>query len=444
MIIENKKELAINDLRKKALDIVEAGIEKVLPSNLMNAAIGYDLKQKVLNIGGRKYDFAKGRLFVIGGGKAAGLMAQTFEEIVGPGNIQDGIVISKKSSYRTEKIKVIATSHPVPDKKGIEGVKELLALKEKHSLSEKDLVVCLISGGGSAMMPSPVEGVILEDKQKITKLLLASGATIHEINSVRKHLSKVKGGRLGAFLAPTKVVSLILSDVVGNDLDVIASGPTYPDSSTFSDALLVLEKYGLVDKAPKNIVDLFKKGGKETPKSLTNCDNYIIGDNEMALEAMAQKAKILGFKPHIITWQQAGDPVLVAQERNREILEGKYKDYDVVIFGGETTPKLPQKPGLGGRNQHYGAVSLLLMGKYPLSWVMANAATDGADFLPGVAGVIIDKNSLTWAKEKKLDIEKYLKNYDSNTLFEKIGCSLLKTGHTDTNVGDITLYILPT
>ena len=295
-------------------------------------------------------------------------------------------------------------------------------------------------------MPCPVDEISLEDKKKITKRLIDSGPTIHEINAVRKHLSKIKGGQLGKFYSPARVVSLILSDVIGNDLDVIASGPTAPDCSTFSEALNILKKHNLLSEAPKNVKTFLEKDRQgeidETPKELRNCDNHIIGDNRLALKAMASKAEELGFKPYIVTAAQIGDPTRMAKCRAKEILTSKYKGYDVILIGGETTPKLPKNPGKGGRNQHYASVSMVELEKYPGEWVMASVGTDGSDFLQDVAGAIVDKISLNTAKSKKIKIQPYLDRYDSHTLLNKIGNSLIITGSTGTNVCDAAVYIL--
>ncbi len=444
MLIKNRKEIATTDLRKKALDIIEEGIKRVLPLSLIKSTVKYNPSLKILNICNIRYDLSQGRIFVIGGGKASGSMAEALERIIGPENITDGVVNCVDNNYKTTKIKIIKAGHPIPDKRGIKGVKEMLGLKEKYSINKNDLIIGLISGGGSALMSYPVEGITLKDKQELTKLLLTVGAEIGEINILRKHLSKIKGGKLGSFFSPTPVVSLIISDVVGNRLDFIASGPTVSNSSTFSDAYNILEKYNLVNKAPKRIVDFLKKKRnlKERPKRLDNCKNLIIGDNKMALKAMAEKAKAMGFNPCIITSTQTGDPNLVSYKRAREIIKGKYGNCNVILIGGETTPKLPKNYGKGGRNQHYAAVSLLSMERYPGRWTLVAFSTDGSDFLPNVAGAIVDNNSLISARKKGIDIQAYVNKYDSNTLLKKIGNSLIITGPTGTNVCDIILYIL--
>ena len=294
-------------------------------------------------------------------------------------------------------------------------------------------------------MPHPVEGVSLGDKQKITQLLIASGAGIDKINVIRKHLSQVKGGRLGDFYSPAKVISLIISDVVGNDLATIASGPTTPDPSTFADAFNVLKRNNLLSKAPESVVGFIEIGRRgevaETPKTLGNCHNYIIGDNGLALEAMASKARELGLNPHIITSQQAGDTATVARLRAREVIEGRYAQNNVLLLGGETTVKLPSGAGKGGRNQHYAAVSMLAMADYPCQWVVASVGTDGSDFMPDVAGAIVDISSLEIAQAEGLDIEAYIKRCDSNSLLDSIGNSLIITGDTGTNVGDVIVYL---
>ncbi len=446
MLVKNKGELATTALREQALKIIEAGIERVLPRNIMKSALRYDPISKSLSVKDAPYHVADGRIFVIGGGKAAGPMAEALEDIIGIENIYTGIVNCKSRDYRTRKIKVIRAGHPLPDERGFNGVKQMLALKEKHSINEDDLVLCLLSGGGSALMPCPVNGVSLSDKQRTTELLLKCGADIHEINAVRKHLSKIKGGRLGKFYSPVKVVSLIISDVIGDDLDVIASGPTYPDSSTFRDAYGILEKYDLMPKTPQSVVAYLKRGCcgevKETPKNLTNCDNYIIGNNRLALEAMANKAKELRFTPYIITSEQEGDSAEAAMMRAREILEDKYQGYNAILLGGETTPKLPGNAGRGGRNQHYAAVSMVAMKAYPGQWVVASVGTDGSDYLPDVAGAMVDNGTLYQATAKGIDVQAFIDRFDTNTLFRKIGGALIVTGNTGTNVSDVMLYLL--
>lgn len=295
-------------------------------------------------------------------------------------------------------------------------------------------------------MPCPVDGVTLEDKQAVTGLLLECGADIREINTVRKHLSKTKGGGLGQHFSPATVVSLIISDVIGNDLDVIASGPTSPDSSTFENACEVLEKHSLKGKIPSSVLNYLERGkeGKvpETPKTLANCRNYVIGDNILALRAMEEKARDLGLRPHIVTTEQKGDTAAAARVRAEEIIEGKYSGCSAIIIGGETTPVLPENHGIGGRNQHYAAVSMPAMKDCPGEWVLASVGTDGSDYLPDTAGAIVDDRSREDTENRGIDISSYIDRFDSHTLFLKMGNSLIVTGSTGTNVGDIIVYVL--
>ncbi len=446
MIIKNRDTLATTELRQQALAIVEAGINGALPPAVVKSAVKYDSSRRILTIQNHPYYLSKGRIFVIGGGKASGLMAETLENIINPENISAGVVNGKSREYKTSKIKIMPAGHPIPDDRGINGAREMLALKQDYSINENDLVICLISGGGSAMMPYPVDEVSLEDKQRITVLLLSSGAEIEEINAVRKHLSKVKGGRLGLYYAPATVISLILSDVIGDNMAAIASGPSCPDPSCFSDAYEVLERYDLVTRAPISIVDFLRKGCRgevaETPKDLSNCHNYIIGNNRLALEAMLSKASEKGFTPYIVTAEQKGDTTTVAHSRANEILSSRYAGYNAILIGGETTLRLPDEVGKGGRNQHYAAASILEMQRYPGEWVLISIGTDGSDYLPDVAGAVVDDNSLDTAKAKGVDVKSYLDKCDSNTLLDKIGNSLIVTGDTGTNVGDVIIYLL--
>jgi glycerate-2-kinase len=445
LIIKNSEDLISSSLRARAVGLIEAGISSVLPANLMRATVKYSASKKRLTVSGVKYSLAKGRVFVIGGGKASGLMAEELERIIGPENISAGAVNCKSGGYNTEKVAIIEAGHPVPDEAGVRGVLEMLAMKARYNIGKGDLVICLISGGGSALLPCPVTGVTLEDKQDMTQLLLRCGADIKEINTVRKHLSLIKGGGLAGFYAPARVVSLVISDVVGDDLDAIASGPTVADPTTFADASKVLKKYGLLEKSPKNAAGFINRGCEgaeaETPKVLFNCDNYIIGNNRTALEAVAEKARDLGLKPSILTSEMTGDTSAVARSIAADMIAGKYRGFDVVLLGGETTPTVPENSGKGGRNQHYAAVSMPAMQDCACPWVIASVGSDGSDYLPDVAGAMVDNRSLDTAKAAGLDVEDYIERFDSNTLFTKMGRSLVITGPTGTNVSDIVLYL---
>ena len=446
MIIKNREELIDSGQRARAVELIEAGISRVLPSNLMRGSVKYNHGQKRLSVNGHKYDLSRGRVFVVGGGKASGPMAVELEKIIGPQSITAGIVNCKSAEHATEKIIVVQAGHPVPDTAGVAGVEEMLSMKARYGIGKGDKVINLISGGGSALLPCPVKGVTLEDKQLVTQLLLSCGADIKEINTVRKHLSLIKGGGLAAFYAPARVISLIISDVVGDDLDVIASGPAVPDPSTYQDALGVMQKYGLLEKAPQAAIDFIRRGCRglqaETPKRLRNCTNHVIGNNRMALEAMAGKAAGLGIKPCIVTAEMRGDTSKYAYAMAAKVKEGRYKGFGALLIGGETAPTLPQNAGAGGRNQHYSAVSMLAMQGYASPWLAASAGTDGSDYLPDVAGAMVDDRSLDTAKASGLDVEEYIQRFDSNTLFTGMGRSLIVTGPTGTNVSDVLLYLL--
>ena len=446
VIIKNRGELITSGQRARSVELIEAGISRVLPSNLMRASVKYNAGRKRLSVNSQKYDVSKGRVFVVGGGKASGLMAAELEKIMGPESITAGIVNCKSANTETEKIRVAGAGHPVPDAGGVQGVREMLSMKARYGIEKGDLVISLISGGGSSLLPCPVNGVTLEDKQAITQLLLRCGADIKEINAVRKHLSLIKGGGLAGFFAPAGVISLIISDVVGDDLDVIASGPAVPDPSTYQDAFGVLQKYGLLKKAPQGAVDFIRRGciglQAETPKRLRNCTNHLIGNNRMALEAMVGKARDLGIKPCIITSEMSGDTSEYAYGMAAEIKEGRYKGFGALLIGGETTPTLPEHAGKGGRNQHYAAVSMLAMQGYSSPWLVASSGTDGSDYLEDVAGAIVDDRSLASAVAAGLDVADYISRFDSNTLFARMSRSLIITEPTGTNVSDILLYLL--
>jgi glycerate-2-kinase len=447
MIIKNRAELATTLARAQALDIIEAGIARVLPENVMRSALSVDAANRRLTVSGQSFDLT-GRVFVVGGGKASAAMARTLEEILGADAITAGIVTTKHGDEGPfpRKIAVVPAAHPVPDQIGVDAVNRMLALKAGYSIGRGDMVICLLSGGGSALLPAPADGISLADKQRVTELLVASGADIGEINVVRKHLSKTKGGRLGRFFAPATVVSLVLSDAIGDDLSVIASGPTYPDPSTHAGALAVLRKYGLVKRVPGPVIALLEKGAQgrleENPRTLDNCRNFIIGNNSLALAAMADQAAGLGLRPIVVTAAQRGDTTEAAAQRASEIIAGKYTGHNVILLGGETTPTLPSHAGKGGRNQHFAAASLLAMREYPRHWLVASIGTDGSDFLPDVAGAIVDKDTMERLIRKSIDVQSHVDRFDSYNLLEMAGNALVRAGATGTNVGDVIVYVV--
>ncbi len=445
-MILNYAALATSQKRADALNIVTAGITRVLPGAVMRTALSYDDARRSLRIGDAEYAFADGRLVVVGGGKAAGLMAETLEKIVGPENITAGCVTCKRGGYATRRIEVIPAGHPVPDRRGVDAVRRMLAYRDKLDLGAQDLVLCLLSGGASALMPCPVPGVTLGNKQRLTELLLASGAPIDETNVVRKHLSATKGGGLGRHFAPWRVVTPVLSDVIGNRLDVIASAPTYPDASTFDAALEVLARRGITDEVPPSVISHLRRGAAgevpETPRELPNCTHHIIGDNRLALEAMAARARRLGYRPKILSDSQQGDAAALAQARAAEITAGRYPDHDCLLIGGEATIELPASPGQGGRNQHYAAVTLLSLADHAADWVAASIGTDGSDYLPDVAGAIVDRADLSRLEAQGANGWDYVFRADSYHLLDRLGDSLVRTGDTGTNVGDVMVYLI--
>ncbi len=446
MIIKNYKELASSEMRKQVLDILEAGIVAVEPRQMLSSLLSYNEDFNSIKVFNKSYDAMRGRIFVIGGGKASGAMAEALEKIVGTEKISAGVVVSRDDKYKTKKIKIVKGGHPFPNRSSVRAVKKILDLKKDFAINEKDLIVCLISGGASALLAAPLDAISLGDKQKTTRLLLESGAVINDVNIVRKHLSKIKGGQLANFFAPAKILTLIISDVSGDKVEVIGSGPTVMDPTTFRDALFVLEKYKIIDKVPKRVKEyilLGTQGGAiETPKKLANADNYIIGNNLSALETMAYKAKSLGLKPMIVSSEIKGDPNVMAYNTVRHILQDKFSGYDVLLYAGETNPSLPEKYGRGGRNQQFVAASILALEHLKFDWVMASVSTDGIDYDLDVAGAIVDSDSYARAEAKKIKIAPYVRTYNTYNLFKKLGASHIRTGHTGTNVADIMVYRL--
>lgn len=389
-------------------------------------------------------------LYVIGFGKAACHMAKAVEDCMS-GMISAGTAITKYGHCGPElkKVRVFEAGHPVPDENGLKGADE--AVRLLRSAGENTLVVCLISGGGSALLVSPYEGITLDEKQGVTRLLLNAGADINELNTVRKHISKVKGGRLAEIAHPARIISLILSDVIGDRLDVIASGPTSPDSSSYQEAIRVMDKYSLREKAPQNVINILERGAAglipETPKSgsavFGRVENIIIGSNKKALEASKNKAAELGLHAEIISSEVSGEAKEAGKWLAAKAMElkksGKQERPACLISGGETTVTVTGS-GLGGRNTEL-ALSFAMAIEGVDGVTLLSAGTDGTDGPTDAAGAVVSGQTAAKAKAAGIDPEEYLTNNDSYSFFKKTG-GLLITGPTGTNVMDLQVMLI--
>jgi hydroxypyruvate reductase len=439
----------IGKMRKHAMQIFQAGLQAVDPVEAIERHIRKE--KDLLFIGDRQFDLKDfDRIVVVGAGKAVAPMAKAVEDLL-KDRISDGVIVVKdEHGLPLKKIKVCEASHPVPDERGVKGTEEILSLVKKAG--ERDLVICLISGGGSALLIAPVHDISLEDKQNATKLLLACGATIHEFNTVRKHLSRAKGGRLAQIAYPATVTSLILSDVVGDDLDVIASGPTVPDSSTFDDAEQILKAYGVWDQLASTVRSHLAKGSagqiEDTPKSdnatFQKCSQVLVGTNLQALKAAGQEAQRLGYRPLILSSKVEGEAREVAKFYTaiaREVLssENPLQPPACVLAGGETTVTLTGQ-GRGGRNQEFALAAALTIAGLD-NVVVLSGGTDGTDGPTDAAGAIADGTTVARALQKDLDPKDFLRRNDSYNFFQKLE-DLLMTGPTRTNVMDMYMLLI--
>jgi hydroxypyruvate reductase len=439
----------VRSLRRNALSILRSSIKACDPLYAIKKCV--KLKRGKLWVNSHSYDLRLiKRVFVIGAGKASARMAQAIEEFLGD-RISSGIIITKKGHrlpLRRE-IDLVEGAHPLPDREGLTGTKGIVKLLSRTTAD--DLVILLLSGGGSALLVSPVAGISLRDKIKLTDELLRCGANIKEINTIRKHISQVKGGRLAELAQPSPVLTLILSDVIGNRLDSIASGPTAPDRTTFSDCMKIVKKYDLRKKIPSSIYSHLEKGArerlKETPKPrdpiFKKVKNVIIGSNRTALEAAERKARELGFNTYVLPRPVAGDTTRATKRHLaliKRIAEGRgpIRPPACVISGGETTVKIKGKKG--GRNQEFALVAAMGIDGMK-NVVLLSAGTDGTDGPTDAAGAICDGDTAKKALKKGLDPKGHLANNDSFHFFGKLG-DLVITGPTHTNVMDIHLALI--
>jgi hydroxypyruvate reductase len=439
----------IENMREHARQIFEAGLQAVDPAEAIHRHMA--LNGHVLGIDDRPFNLEDyDRIIVVGAGKAAAPMAKALENLL-EDRVSDGVIVVKdEHGLKLNKIKVCEASHPVPDKRGVKGTEQILTLVEKAG--ERDLIICLITGGGSALLIAPGEEISLEDKQNATKLLLGSGASIHEINTIRKHLSRVKGGRLARMAYPATVVSLILSDVVGDDLDVIASGPTVPDTSTFEEAEQILKSYDIWDQTAPAVRRYIEKGSagqiEDTPKSdhaaFKKCTQVMVGTNLQALEAACKAAENLGYRSLILSSKVEGEAREVAKFYSaiaKEILDSQnpLKPPACILCGGETTVTL-RGDGRGGRNQEFAlAAALAIEGLNNM--VVLSGGTDGTDGPTDAAGAIADGTTLPRARKQGLDAKEFLRRNDSYSFFDKLD-DLVMTGPTRTNVMDLYMLLV--
>ena len=437
------------DLRAHAREIFFAGLSAADPLDAVNHAL--QREGHWLNVGERSYDLDQfRRIYVTGAGKAAARMALAVEKLIGD-RIAGGIVVVKYGhAVKLGATEVIEAGHPLPDDAGLSGARRIAELLQ--SCGDNDLVLFLLSGGGSALLPYPAEGLSLAEKQRTTEALIESGADIFEINAVRKHLSRLKGGRLARLAAPATLVSLVLSDVIGDSLETIASGPTVPDRSTYGACLDIIRRYQLVPKIPSAVLEHLARGARgeiaETPKDLggifERVQNVIIGNNRTALSSAFRCAEELGYHPIIYSEALQGESKVVGRTFASLLKDISAKGQPIsrpacVLSGGETTVTV-RGDGLGGRNQEFAlAAAVELSGADQV--VVLSAGTDGTDGPTDAAGGIVDGNTVQRASAQGLDAAAFLDRNDSHHLLRATQ-DLLFTGPTLTNVMDLQIGLV--
>jgi len=436
-------------LRRHAMQILGAGVAAADPAGAVWRAVRRDGTR--LTIGETAYDLAAiASVFVVGAGKGSARMAAALEHLLGE-RITGGAVTTKYGYLEPlKKIALIEAGHPLPDAAGMAGARRIAA--HVRGAGAHDLVLVVISGGGSALLPLPAPGIALEEKIAATDLLLRSGATITEVNTVRKHLSSLKGGQLARLAAPAHLVTLVLSDVLGNPLDAIASGPTVPDPTTFADALVVIDRYGLRASLPATVRTHLERGAAgaepETPKPgdplFATAQTVVVGDIDLAAGAAAERAEALGYRARLCDTTVQGEArdvgarfgMMVRQARGSESLPPRPL---CLVMGGETTVTVRGR-GRGGRNQEVALGAAPALAGLPQTLVAA-FGTDGTDGPTDAAGAVVDGQTLAQARARGLDPAAALANNDAYAFFEALD-DLIVTGPTNTNVNDLWLGLM--
>ncbi len=447
MIIKNLKTLAVTPERTLVLSLAEHGISSVLPKNVLKDFM--QINGDFLVTKNKKYTIKNKRIFVVGAGKASAAMAEALEEILGAERITDGIVLSNDLNPKTQKIKIIHADHPVPSEKNIIATEKILALKDKYNIDENDLIIGLVSGGGSAMLVSPKEGITLTDKQKITELLIAKGASGYENTTVKSVLSKVKGGGLARYFAPASIISLIISDDNGKAThEMTASGPFSDNEIQRTNVLKIFENFNLMDAVPTTIIS-FLQSQNEKPRSNEKSDvsQYIIAENETALSAIQKKAEDEGIAVFMET-NIEGEAQDVAHRICEDVRNHRVKKPTLFMYGGETTVTLDYAHKKGGRNQEFALACLHFLRKKPIDgkWCIAAIGTDGIDFIEDSAGGIVDSKSIEIAREQGLDLDveipSFLRAHKTGRLLAQINSNICIGRPTGTNVGDIIMVFV--
>jgi glycerate 2-kinase len=452
------------DLRKLGLKALDIAIESVRPQKLI--ADSLKIENRKLVVQNDLYDLNHYQnIFIIGGGKATAEMANSIARLLikipeinynGIINIQEGLNIDQLKF--NHKIQVNYASHPIPNLKGLNGTRNMIELIKQAT--EDDLIICLISGGGSALLPLPRNDITLQDLDEINSLLLNSGASIHEINTIRKHISNFKGGNLAKTVYSTSnatLICLIISDVIGNNLDSIASGPTVPDSTTFKDAVNILKMYKLFNKTPSRIKTVLQEGLEhpelENPKQGNACfkkiHNYLIGNVEIAVYSVNQFFKKHSYLTDVFSTNISGE----AREYSKHLLKIIKKKIDsmervglgkkiALVGSGELTVTIIGN-GIGGRNQEMLLAYLDIIKRKPLNhnFLIIAANLDGIEGNSSAMGALVDNPILNETLSERLDTGKYLQNNNSNTFFKQIGTEII-TGPTGCNVNDLIIVIL--
>jgi glycerate 2-kinase len=436
-------------LRRSARGILDAAIAAGDAGRLTRWALRREGSH--LYVGGRTIDLDRiRRIVVVGAGKASGSMAQAVEAVLDGIAIEGLVAVKELREPGPRRVRVVEAGHPILDARGEAAAAEILRLA--RDAGPDSLVLCLISGGGSALTPAPVPGVTLAEKQATTRLLLECGATINELNAVRKHLSRLKGGQLARAAHPAPVVSLLLSDVIGDPLDVIASGPTAPDPTTFGDALAVLDRFGLRARLP-SAVRAHLEGGtrgvaEETPKpgdpALAGVTNVVIGNNGLVVDAAVAEARRVGLTPCLLTRSLQGEAREVArvfaslldETARGGLIQGRPA---CLIAGGETTVTIRGR-GTGGRCQEF-ALALVPELASMRDVVVLAAGTDGSDGPTDAAGAVVDTTTLERARGKGMDARRALAENDSHPFFAALG-DLVMTGPTGSNLMDLYVGVV--